>query len=289
MSSVRARQKGFTLVELVAVIIILGVLATATTQYIIFGTQLYVESNERQQVLSQSRFLIERMTREIRGAIPHSIRVDGTGRCMEFVPVKASGAYRITDTTNPVPISPNASAGQIEVISWDVNLYESGDRMYIYATDSGEIYQNTNALFDNFAVLETITKVDSDSADPRYTMTLARVSGDEDVFADASPIERYFTADHSVNYCLFANNGRFDVYRFESTTFSGTQSVPNNPTGVLMAEGLTNNLGIVGQAPFEFVDSALTRNSVVNLYLQFEANLGENMFYNHEVHIPNAP
>lgn len=279
----RVMAKGFTLIELVSVIVILGVLATATTQYIIFGTQIYVEGNERQQVLTQSRFLIERLTREIRGAIPNSVRVDATNACLEFVPIKASGAYKDRNTANPVPISPNISAGELEVVSWDVNRYDVNDRVYIYATSAIEIYQSNNIVGGNFAVIETVS---ANPAAPNYKFELFQVSGTEDVFADASPITRYFTADRSVNYCFVANGNVFDVYRFEKTNF-GSQTVATSPTGILMAEGLTNN--ITTHPPFEFTDIALTRNSVVNLYLQFEANLNENMFYNHEVHIPNVP
>ena len=273
---------GFTLIELIAVIVIIGVLATATTQYIILGTQIYIESSERQQVLTQSRFLVERLTREIRTAVPNSVRVSLNNACIEFVPIKASGAYRTDNGAVLPPITPNTSIGEIDVVSWDRNEYEENDRIYIYATGETDIYDPTNNVGDHFAVIESIS-----GASPEYTFALDQISAVDDVFPEESPITRYFTADHSVNYCLINNNGVFDVYRFESTTFATNQLVPSAAFGVLMAEGLTNDLN--GEAPFEYTQIAQTKNSVVSLYLEFEANQSENMFYNQEVHIPNVP
>lgn len=277
-----SKNRGFSLIELVAVIVILGVLATATTQYIIFGTEIYIQSSERQKVLTQSRFLVERLTREIRTAIPNSIRVSSNNACLELVPIKASGAYREDALVGAPPINPNVSTGQLDVISWDRNTFENGDRIYIYATDISDIYDSTNDLNDNFAILNTLS-----GTSPEYSIDLVQVFGQEDVFADASPITRFFTADHSVNFCFISNGTNYDVYRFESTNFSPGQTVPVNANGILMAEGLTNTLAT--EPPFEYLDIAQTKNSVVNLYLEFEANQSENMFFNHEVHIPNVP
>lgn len=279
-----SNNKGYTLIELVAVIVIIGILGVASTRFIVFGTEIYVESSERQRVLSQSRYFVERLTRELRASIPNSVRIDTSNACLQFVPIKASGAYRTIGTDNPAPISPNISSGEIEVVSWDVNQYDINDRMYIYATDPAEIYIPLNIVGGKFSIIEFIA---AKPAQPNYELELYQIEGSEDIFSTASPISRYFTADHSVNYCFFANGNEYDVYRFETTNFSVLQPVPQAPTGVLMAEGLTNNITM--QPPFSINDAAQVRNSIVNLYLQFETLNGEDMYYNHEVHIPNVP
>ncbi|NVK26237.1 MAG: type II secretion system protein [Gammaproteobacteria bacterium] len=277
----KKRQGGFSLIELVAVIVILGVLATATVQYINFGTEIYVNANLRQQKLSESRFLIERLTREIRGAIPNSIRTITNGvtqSCIEFVPIKASGAYRNDADSEVPPISPNAADDVIDVVSWSNNVYEQNDRMYIYATDIDEIYGNPVQV----QIIDSVT----DNGDPQYQIGFsANVQ-----FPQESPINRYFTADRSVVYCLINNSSSNtrDVYRFEFSDFATTRTLPLLASaGVLMAEGVTNDL--TAEPPFDYEPGVLTQNSVVSLYLEFEADAGENMFYNHEVHIPNVP
>ncbi|MBL4899232.1 MAG: type II secretion system protein, partial [Colwellia sp.] len=56
--------RGFSLIELIVVIVILGVLATSVSTFISFGTQIYTDAKDREQVVSSARFAIERLNRE---------------------------------------------------------------------------------------------------------------------------------------------------------------------------------------------------------------------------------
>jgi len=64
--------RGFTLVELVMVILLLGVMATFTSQFIGIGTQIYGDASRREQLMSDARFALERLNRELRDAVPGS-------------------------------------------------------------------------------------------------------------------------------------------------------------------------------------------------------------------------
>ncbi len=281
------KQKGFTLIELVAVIIILGVLATATTQYITFGAQVYVESTERQRVLSQSRFFVERLVRELRLAMPNSVRTTANGSCIEFVPVKASGAYRTDSAANLAPIAPNPAASTIDVISYDIASSSVNDRIYIYPTSPADVYVQSNEQDDKWSRLFSVTVTPSQSS-PQFRITLkdevADTNASNERFPEESPVSRFYVADVSINYCLVSGQ----VLRFVKSDFNSVQStgVPNGIAGILMAEGLTNTNA---EPAFSYSSVSQARNAVVSLYLEFEANIGENMFFNHEVHIPNVP
>ena len=50
------RHKGFTLVELVTVIIVLGIVSIGVTSFIRSGVQIFNDVSERDELLSQSRF-----------------------------------------------------------------------------------------------------------------------------------------------------------------------------------------------------------------------------------------
>ena len=95
LSSLRQVQQGVTLVELIVVMLLLGILATGLTSYLRIGASMYVDGTVVQQTLQQSRFALERVVRELRGAVPNSLRVlnnaDNSISCVEFTPLVQSG------------------------------------------------------------------------------------------------------------------------------------------------------------------------------------------------------
>ena len=92
--------KGFTLVELVMVILLLGVMATFTSQFIGIGTQIYGDASRREQLMSDARFALERLNRELRDAVPGSVRIEDAagnpldqGACLRFWPIATASRY----------------------------------------------------------------------------------------------------------------------------------------------------------------------------------------------------
>ena len=92
--------KGFTLIELVTVIVLLGIMATGIGGFITLSTQTFVNVSERDELLASARFAIERLNREVSNAVPNSIRIatdiDSNRQCLEFMPIQASTSYTRT-------------------------------------------------------------------------------------------------------------------------------------------------------------------------------------------------
>jgi prepilin-type N-terminal cleavage/methylation domain-containing protein len=59
-------SKGFTLIELIVVIIIMGVVGVFTFQFIASGIQTYITMQRQKDLLDEARLCLERMSREIR-------------------------------------------------------------------------------------------------------------------------------------------------------------------------------------------------------------------------------
>ena len=61
-------QKGFTLVEIIVVIVILGIIGGITFQFVAHGVDAFKMARDRKELYDQGRLALERMAREIRDA-----------------------------------------------------------------------------------------------------------------------------------------------------------------------------------------------------------------------------
>ena len=68
--------KGFTLVELILVITILGVISVSIVQVIAISAEIYMTGAERARLVAQARFTILRLEKEIRNTVTNTITFD---------------------------------------------------------------------------------------------------------------------------------------------------------------------------------------------------------------------
>ncbi len=87
------KHNGFTLVELVISISLMGVVAVLVSTMI--GNQMlgYVDTARRADLVAQADMALQMIARDLRNAVPHSVRVSG-GSAIEWVPVQEWGRYR---------------------------------------------------------------------------------------------------------------------------------------------------------------------------------------------------
>lgn len=285
MALARAKQRGFTLVELIMVIVVLAIVATVTTSYLGIGAQMYVESSDRDRLLSQSRFAVERLTRELRSALPNSVRThtSASQQCVEFTPVLVATRYASLPlfTAESELALFGLSEQWADLASNEVRYGTEGLRVYVYATTKSQIYQATETNPGVFFALDSTAP----NPDP-YDIT-ANASGfdirlkfaNSALFSRASPSKRLYVVPQPIAYCALATGQliRHSQYGFSSGT-------PVFGTGVLMAEGVNFN-----QSSFSVDDAVLSRNSVVHVVLAFTSAFGDDLFFNQEVHVPNVP
>jgi len=100
------RQKGFTLIEMVMALVILGIISLAIGSYLQLGAQGYVDTVNRDRAQGIARFALEKMTREIRHAAPNSVSTSNSGNCLSFYPVRYSGFYQGNPDTSTITVVP---------------------------------------------------------------------------------------------------------------------------------------------------------------------------------------
>ena len=283
MSKQRSPSKGFTLLELVMVMVLLGVMAVGITSFVSLTTQTYVNVSARDELIASARFVVERLNREIRNAVPNSVRVkSGTFagidiQCLEFAPIVASTIY--TD----IPVAPDPLSDTLTVIEFngqDGNDYQCAgfclDSVAVYPLTPDDIFANQTDATGKVFGLKSVTQ----TTPAEWTLTLDRASG---VSFDAdSPTERLYITRSPVSFCVADNR----MFRYENYAFTANQLTPPFAPAVTMADNLDNMN--TGDLPFTLLPATLQRNAMVQVKLNFLLN-DESIVFNNEIHIANVP
>ena len=86
--------RGFTLIELIVVMLLIGIVGAGATVFITGPVAGYVDSNRRAQVADTADVAIRRLARDLRSALPNSVRVGGGNRYLEYIPTSGGGRYQ---------------------------------------------------------------------------------------------------------------------------------------------------------------------------------------------------
>lgn len=256
--TINHKQFGFTLVELVIVIILLGVVGTFSSRFISSNVSLYQISANQNERLNDARFVLNRMSKELESAIAFSVKVDGS--CMSFAPFTAAGQYL------------NSVAGQTSIDLIMDPLSRSGSRAVSTFINQRLSIQTLNA--DDFyqSVSGSIVTINSYVASGANG-TQAQIGLDSALAMDSS-VSRYFIFDRQVRYCL--ENSNSDLFRYE-TVGTGAE------TRTLMMSDLSADSSMSLTAASQF------SNAILELNFNFLLRDGSEIKFEHQVVMTNVP
>jgi MSHA biogenesis protein MshO len=154
----RPSQRGLTLVELVVTIVVTGIIAAGVAVFIQRPVEGYVDAARRAEMTDEADTALRRITRDLRTALPNSVRVDVSGKFVEFIETTGGGRYRAEldnsgagnildftaadtsfDVIGPVPVL--ATGNQIVVY----NLNSTGTSSNAYSGDNRAALTSTSA------------------------------------------------------------------------------------------------------------------------------------------------
>ncbi|MFM1694357.1 PilW family protein [Aeromonas salmonicida] len=272
------RARGFTLVELVMVILLLGIMATFTSQFIGIGSQIYGDASSREQLMSDARFAMERLNREVRDAVPGSERIETTdgvwvdsGACLRFWPISTSSRYitlnrAISGSSATLELVMATPASAANPLNLDANAVTEGDLMIVFPVPD----KNAGSLTAGCDYGRCVAKV---------TDVLTPVSGAQTIrytraesLAGLSPGSRVYFANQQVRYCVEGST-------LTRTTAPIGASLPAQ--GVLMADSLR-----IGA--FYRETSAFNAEGEFGMRFVFERK-GESVTFNHKIEVLNVP
>lgn len=137
--------RGFTLVELVVVIVITGIMAASIAVFFVPALNAYFDTRRRAEMTDTADTALRRMARDVRRAVPNSIRVVGS-TCFQLVPSVSGGLYRReADIVNAGedPLTISAPDSVFDVLSPLDRPPVAGDFIVIGNQNTGGVYAGT--------------------------------------------------------------------------------------------------------------------------------------------------
>lgn len=292
----RGRQGGFTLVEMIMVIVITGVIAGMVAVFIQHPVRGYFDTVRRAELTDQADVSLRRMMRDVRLALPNSLRIMETngattnvGTCgtagftcyIEFIMTKSGGRYRdVTDGSTGGDFLSYTSAADT---SFDV----LGPTPAMAAGDYVVVYNLGAQPADAYNYDATAASCRAGGCNmARIATAGANVTLAANPFAAQSPplpspnarFQVVPAAEQAVTYAcntsVAANLNRFAGYGFNSA-----QAAPGGTPAVLAA-------GATCQATY--TANATGRNGLLFISLTLAAD-DEHVTLFNQVHVDNTP
>ncbi|MDP2572989.1 type II secretion system protein [Vibrio penaeicida] len=246
------KKLGFTLMEMIVTILIVSIMFLGIAGFVKIGAQGYADTTRRQALHNQARFVIEKMSREIRHAVPNSLATSSGGSCVSFYPIRYSGFYQIIDSISGGTDTLQFIVGNDGFTQTDMNTaISAGARLVINPSQISDLVDPSSA-----SVL--LTGVSLSGA--IYSLSAS--------FSSNSIANRHYIyiPSEQVEYCVNAGTGQI-------TRDAGTV--------VQVGENATS-------AAFAVDGMSLQRGGLVHMDILFESD-GEQSHYNHDVQVLNVP
>jgi len=282
-------QRGFTLVELIMVIVLMGVIGGMVSVFMKSPIDAYFDTARRAGLTDVADTVMRRMGRDIRKALPNSIRSAGS-QCVEFIPTKIGARYRADVGGGGDVLDFTLAAGDSSFNMLGRNADLPADQQ-IAAGDLIAIYNLGITGADAYAADNTsaVTAASAESGSPAESFIVIQTNR----FPLESPNNRFqvIPADEQVvrYVCVDASgtnaqgHGNGTLYRQILTLpLAESASCPTSVTGAaIMAQR-------VSSCNFNYSGSDLQRNALISMRLQL-TDSGETVSLQHEVHVSNAP
>lgn len=137
----RAGAAGFTLIELIVVIVVGTVMATTLVVFFRPAIDTYAAARTRAELADQADTAMRRMVRDVRSAVPNSIRTPNAN-CFELIPTSTGGRYRLeADPANAsAPLDTSAATTAFDVLSPMSATPSVGDWVVVGNQSPADVY-----------------------------------------------------------------------------------------------------------------------------------------------------
>lgn len=289
------RRSGISTIEMVTVIAVTGILSVGLAGILRHPMQGYAAVSRRAELVDLADLALLRMSRDLRMALPNSVRVSADGTVVELLHVSAGARYRAEPGVNASARDHTAASDWLSFggdASWNLigrmsglsftygTALDAGTRVAIYSTGSdvwSAAAANTSPSIIS-ASTNRVTLVDDGDEDQIILASAHR-------FSLGSPRGRLYLVDTPVTYlCDAASATLWRVDRYAVSASQAT-SLSASPLSAGAAARVADR---VERCAFDYVPGTPSRSGLVTLEVVIASD-GERVRLLQQVPIPNAP
>ena len=277
---------GFTLIELVVVIVVVGILSALGGLIITNHMEGYVDVSNRAKLVDSAQSALLRMERDIRAALPNSIVVKDKDE-VTFLHTVAGGRYR-----TKCPPGPSSTCSKNQTLEFNQtdskfsmigrlreqdyqNLTSGGVNAKLVIYNTGQPPADAyNSTYNNTADIEDVGYDGNVGVAPSSNFTIS-----EKQFPYRSPYKRFQIVDSQVCYSL--ENGKLWRYYNSTSITDPDSSCRDWGTGSLIARH-------VEDVNFDYAPGTATRSGLLTMNATLLKE-GETITLLHQVHVLNTP
>lgn len=284
-----SRQRAFTLIELVVTIALSTIVVGFMAIFIAGPVDSYTDQARRAELVDLAENSLRRIARDIRRALPNSVRVNASGSvvALELLNTVDGARYR----NRPPPGDPSkrlqfsASDDAFNSIGGFPNIAQpfSSDSHYLSIYNVGVPGADAYELANVITPPGTQIDIDADAIPGEDNVRMSPAFK----FAFASPGQRVFLVDGPVSYLCDGASGT--LLRYSNYAITSDQA-DRNSDAELLAAGASSTLiaNRVSSCGIAYSPGTAQRAGLVSITLEV-ADSGEIVSLLHQVHVDNVP